>query len=198
MLDRPLRKLIEPAAAPVSRWFVRFPSDALIALAFLAGLGAFAAIAARAYWWGLALVVVNRAFAGLYNLAAKPADRAGRGGFFELVLDAVFSASVPFAFALADPSRALAASFLILGFAVANAAYFAFGMMAASRNTAASEIRAVLFPGGLVERSETFVALAIACVMPQSFGVVAYVLGILCFLTAGMRVAEAFAAFKTP
>src|SRR6185437_11144672 len=42
----------------------------------------------------------------------------------------------------------------------------------------------------LVGKTEIFVALALACLFPGWFSVVAYGLGILCFVSAGLRLAD--------
>jgi hypothetical protein len=89
-------------------------------------------------------------------------------------LDLIVFASVPFAFALADPSRALAASFLL------------FGLIAAgSASLFANAHRAIAILDALV----CVAAFAVACLVPEWFSLNAYVLGVLCFVAAGTRVA---------
>ena len=91
----------------------------------------------------------------------------------------------PFAFALAAPSRALAAMFLMLGL-VARAA----AATAAARLQDSGPILAGLEQASaLVGKTELFVAFAAACVFPNWFSLIAYVVGILCFVAVGSRVA---------
>jgi hypothetical protein len=88
-----------------------------------------------------------------------------------VVLDGVVYASVPFAFALADPTRALAACFLLFGFVAV---------------CSISEKR--------VRLADTLIctmAFAIACFVPSCFGLVAYGLGIACFVVTGIRLTRA-------
>jgi hypothetical protein len=167
-------------------------ANALTAASFVAGLGACAAVATHHYWWGLGSIPANRLLAGLGGAAARTTDAGDLGVFLETVLGVIAAASIPFAFALADPGSALAAAFLIFGFAASEAAFLAFVSTAAMRG--ATSLR----PVGLIESTETFLALALACAFPDWFGVIAYVLGALCFATAGMRVAEAVVRFGEP
>jgi len=90
------------------------------------------------------------------------------GGRMRVVLDGIVCASVPFAFALADPTRALAACFLLFGFVAV---------------CSASEKRV----RPLIDALICTVAFAIACFVPSLFGVIAYGLGIACFVVTGVR-----------
>ena len=89
------------------------------------------------------------------------------GGRTHVALDGIVYASVPFAFALADPTRALAACFLLFGFVAV---------------CSVSEVRA-----RHIDVLICTMAFAIACFVPSSFGVIAYGLGIACFVVTGVR-----------
>lgn len=166
MLDALLRRLTEPALEAVAR---RFSANALVfAFAGLAlGLAALPAIAMRFYLPALAVVVVSRPVAGV---AAAAGRQSGQGDGLVSVFDAICFAGVLFAFALADPSRALAAVFLMFGLTAQWASALALG-------------RAWL------GNFEILVAIAIACIFPDRFAIIAYVLGVLCFVAAGARIA---------
>ncbi|MGD0865626.1 MAG: CDP-alcohol phosphatidyltransferase family protein [Rhizomicrobium sp.] len=194
MLDAPLRKVAAPVLVPAATRLARahMSANALTAASFVAGLGACAAVATHHYWWGLGSIAANRLLAGLGGAAARTTDAGDLGVFLETVLGVIAAASIPFAFALADPGSALAATFLIFSFASSEAALLAFVAVAAKRGMTPVQSR------GLIERTETFLALALACAFPDWFGVIAYVLGALCFATAGMRVGEAVVRYREP
>jgi phosphatidylglycerophosphate synthase len=200
MLDRPLRMVIDPALAPAAGMLARagVSANVVTAAAFLAGLGALGAIATHNYLLGLGLIVANRLLDGLDGLAARLAKVTDLGAFAAASLQFVFYAGVPFAFALADPDRALAAAFLIFAFAASGSIFLAYAVFAAKRGFAERGDAPASFHtlGGLIEGSETFVAFAIVCIVPAWFGIVAYVLGALCFVTAGMRLATGVARFR--
>ena len=126
------------------------------------GLLAIPAIALGRFWIGFALVIVSRAAALI-----------GRPNAPELAatLAAIFLASLPFAFALADPSRALASCFALFGFVA---------FVSVRRVDALVElVCAILF--------------AAACAMPSWFSLIAYALGIASFTAVGATLARRIA-----
>ncbi len=191
MLDAPFRRLSDPVLTPIATHLARanVSANILTTVGFIAGLGAAAAIATHHDWWGLGLVAANRLAAALDGPLARLTRATDLGAFFETVFGILVAAGVAFAFALADPSRALAAAFLIFALVAAGSASLAFVAIAARRGV--TSIRA-----GFIESTETFLALALACALPGWFSVIAYVLGALCFATAGMRIAEAVVSFR--
>jgi phosphatidylglycerophosphate synthase len=190
MLDALLRTFAEPAMAPVAARLSRAQVSAnmLTVAGFVAGLGAVAAIASHNHWWGLGLLAANRLTAALDGPLARLTRATDLGTFLETVFGIFVAAGVAFAFALADPSRAVAAAFLIFSFVVSGSTSLAFVAIAGRRGIAT--IRS-----GVIESTETFLALAIACAHPDWFSVIAYMLGALCFVSAGARIAEAVVNF---
>jgi hypothetical protein len=167
MLDAILRRLTEPALTAVARRFT-LNATACAFASFAVGLAALPAIAMQAYFPGLALVLLSRPISGLAAAAARQSGSAVLVGVF----DSVFFAGLPFAFVLADPSRALASVFLMFGLAASSASFFAFPQAR-----------------GWIGNFELVIGVALACVFPDRFALVAYGLGILCFVAAGARIA---------
>lgn len=147
------------AAARLSALGVSGPAAAVAG--FVIGLLAVPAIGYGHFWIGLGLILASRMIA----LAGARMDSRELG----TVLDPIFFASLPFAFALADPSRALTASFLLFAF-VADLA-------------AAPRAKRTL------EHAAATLAFAGACLFPVWFSLIAYALGLFCFVLAGLRIA---------
>jgi len=147
----------ERLRSPLARF--GFSPHGLVLVGLFLGLIALPLIARRYFWAGLAVIVLSRILAVL-----------GRSGARELAqrLDPVFLASLPFAFALADPARAPVAAFVLFGFVVSVAAG----------------------PIGLAEMLIVSAAFVAACVVPGWFSLIAYALGIASFLLAGLRLAR--------
>lgn len=151
-------------------------------------LAAFAAITLHRPLVGLVFLGVNRALQALIEPLARFGATPGPTALPALTFDFLATASLPLAFALADPARALAAAFLILALATRAVA----GLAQARGATAVERTASRLYPGGeLAERIVAFSALALACVLPTWFSVVAYVLGTICFVMVGFRAATA-------
>lgn len=201
MLDARLRRLIDPPldrlAGPLAD--LGLSANAVTIAGFGVGLGAAAAIAGRAYLLGLALLLVNRALDGLDGAIARRRGVSDLGGFLDIVLDFLFYAAVPFAFALADPAaNALAAAFLIFSFVGTGASFLAYAIMAAKRGIS-TELRgrkSLYYLGGLTEGTETIAALVLACLAPGYFPLIALVFGMLCWLTTATRIAVAWQTLR--
>ena len=200
MLDAPLRKLIDRPFGQAAAQLARYPVSAtgLTIAGFVAGLGAIGSIATHRPLIGLGFIILNRLLDGLDGPLARLTQVTDLGAYLDIVFDFIFYAGVPFAFALADPSRALAACFLILSFVGSGTTFLAYAIFAAKRGIS-SDVRgpkSLYYLGGLTEGTETFLAFALACLLPEWFSVIAYVFGALCFVTTGTRIATAVASLK--
>jgi hypothetical protein len=152
---------------------------------FAAGFAAIPAIAHSAYLAALGLIGLSRLLELLTSAVVQLEGETTYNDFLKRVLELLWSASVPFAFALAEPERALAAMFLMLGL-VARAA----ALTADSKPTRGPVGAALDFGGTLVGKSELFVAYALVCLFPHWFSIAAYALGIACFVMTGSRVSS--------
>jgi phosphatidylglycerophosphate synthase len=172
MLDAILSRYLAPRLAPSAAGLSRTVSaNVLTVTAFVCGAAALPAIGYKKYFLALGLLVLRGALDVLDGAVARVAGPSRMGTTLDRVLDLVMTAAVPFAFALAQPDRALAAMLLMLG------------LVARAGAVTSGEGRA------LIGKSELFVGFALACLFPDRFSIIAYVLGVLCFIAAGQRVA---------
>lgn len=186
MFDTAFRTLIDAPLRFVARRLktLGVGTDALTVAAFVLGLAAVGAVAVGYPLVGLALFLGNRLLEGLAGAAAREESTTELGSVLGAAFDLIVVAGMPFGFALTDPSRALAASFAMLGLLASGATRLALALFAAQRGLAADS-------GALVEGALITLAFVIACLLPDRFSIVAYVLGVLCFVVAGAYVAFA-------
>jgi len=199
MLDDPLKTLTGPfyaRAADALAWRNIRPSR-IVVLGFLLSIAAFPAIVTGHYILGLVLIALGRSVDGLGAALKRQTRATDLGDFLDISLEYIYCAAIPFAFALADPSRALAACFFIFAFTVSASTFLAYTKFAARRGTDArvGGVKGVSHLAGLTDGAEAFIAFAIVCIRPDWFGIVAYVFGFICFVSAGFRVAAAFSDF---
>ncbi len=170
MFDAALGRFVDPALvrarAEVARFGLR--GGSLRAIAVLSGLIAAALVAAHLYLVGLLLFALSRLVAVLD--AELPAST--------LSFDLIVYAALAFGFAIADPSRALAAAFFMLGAVILAACIGVFG-------AGPTPSRSAFFMAGIV----AFVAIAAICIRPDWFSLVAYAAGLACFPLAGLLAA---------
>jgi phosphatidylglycerophosphate synthase len=199
MLDEPLKKWIAPLytrAADALAWRNVRPSRVIIA-GFLLSIAAFPAIVFGHYIAALVLIALGRSVDGLGGAVRRQTRSTDLGDFLDIALEYIYCAAIPFAFALADPSRALAASFFIFSFTVSAATFLAYSKFAAKRgiDVKVGGVKGVSHLAGLTDGAEAFIAFTVVCIHPEWFGIVAYIFGAICFVSAGFRVAAAFSDF---
>ena len=201
MLDRYAAALIRPIANALSKPLARagVTADQLTLAGFLIGLVAAFLIASGAYLLGAATIFLSRSCDALDGAVARQRVPTDRGGFLDIALDFIFYASIPLAFAVADPTRnALAAATLLAAFVGTASSFLAFAVIAAKRGMASTAYpdKSFYFLGGLAEATETLATFAAMCVWPQHFALLAYVFSVACGITIATRLWWGWQALK--
>jgi phosphatidylglycerophosphate synthase len=203
MLDRRAQALIAPglrrAAAGLQRRGVS--ADQVTLAGFALGLAAAAAIALAQPLAGLALLLASRLADGLDGALARLTRPTDRGAFLDIALDFMFYASIPLAFALADPAaNALAAAVLLCSFVGTGSSFLAFAVMAERRglHNLALPDKGLYYLGGLTEATETLICFALMCLWPAAFAPLAYGFALLCGLTWLSRLHAGWAVLAPP
>ena len=203
MLDRPAQALIAPALRVGAHWLVRRGASAdVVSLAgFVLGLAGALLIALGQPLPALALLLASRAADGLDGAVARATQPTDRGAFLDITLDFVFYASVPLAFALADPAaNALAAAVLLAAFIGTGSSFLAFAVLAERRGlkSLAYPGKGLYYLGGLTEATETLACFALMCLQPAWFAPLALGFAGLCGLTLLARLHAGWHSFGAP
>lgn len=201
MLDRALTALIRPAITAGARWLVRggVSANRVTLAGFALGLAAAILIARQQYLSGAGCILLSRLLDALDGAVARQTTVTDAGAFLDIALDFLFYASIPLAFALADPTRnALAAAVLLAAFVGTGSSFLAFAVLAARRgmhNTAYPD-KSFYFLGGLTEAAETLAFFLAMCVWPQHFTPLALSFSALCLVTVATRIGWGFRTFS--
>ena len=193
MLDRALTALIRAPLVAVARRLVAWGvgADAITLAGFGLGLAGAACIATGSFQSGLIALLASRLMDGLDGAVARLTQPTDRGAFLDITLDFLFYASIPLAFALADPlNNALAAAVLLAAFMGTASSFLAFALLAERRGlkSAAYPNKGLYYLGGLAEASETLICFVLMCLWPERFAWWAYGFAALCALTTAMRI----------
>jgi phosphatidylglycerophosphate synthase len=203
MLDRAANARLQPWLVAVARRLVALGvgADAVSLAGFGVGVAAAVAIATGHYGAGLALLLASRLADGLDGAVARLTTSTDRGAFLDITLDFLFYASIPLAFAVADPARhALPAAVLLTAFMGTAASFLAFAVMAERRGLANAALpgKGLYYLGGLTEATETLACFAAMCLWPQHFPVLAYGFAALCAVTTLTRLVHAWQVLGRP
>jgi len=200
MLDRTLMQWLRPGLQRGARllhaWGVH--ADRVTWLGFALGISAAVAIARDATLPGLVLLLASRLCDGLDGELARRTQPTDRGAFLDIALDFLFYASIPLAFAIADPAeRALAAATLLAAFIGTGSSFLAFAVFAERRGLTSDAYprKGLFYLGGLTEASETLICFVLMCAWPQHFALWAYGFALMCGMTIVTRLIAGWRAF---
>ncbi len=201
MLDRFATALIRPAMGATARTLVRagVRANTITVTGFAIGLMAAFFIAIHAYSLGLAAILVSRLCDALDGAVARQTHTSDAGAFLDIALDFVFYASIPLAFAVADPgTNALPGAALLAAFVGTSSSFLAFAVLAAKRGITSLDYpdKSFYFLGGLTEATETLVCFCAMCLWPQHFALLAWVFAGLCAITTTTRIGWGWRTFS--
>lgn len=201
MLDRSIQTALKPLLTRVAQALVRagVGADALTLAGFAVGMAAALSIALQAYWAGLVMLLLSRLMDGLDGAVARETTPTDRGGFLDITLDFLFYASIPLAFAFANPAQnALPAAVLLATFIGTASSFLAFAIVAEKNRMASTALpdKSFYFLGGLTEATETIAALSAMCLWPEAFPQIAYGFAVLCAVTIAMRIGWGWQRFR--
>lgn len=193
MFDRRAAALIKPAVDALARVLVGggIGANQLTLLGFVVGLVAALLIANGLFLAGAIGILLSRLCDALDGAAARQTEATDAGGFLDIALDFLFYASIPLAFAFADPAQnALAAALLLAAFVGTMSSFLAFAVLATKRNLSnlAYPGKSFYFLGGLTEATETLAFFVAMCLWPQHFAALASVFATLCVITTATRI----------
>ena len=203
MLDRGAAALIQPVVNALARRLVRIGVGAnqLTVTGFLMGLFAAFLIANNSYMAGTLAILLSRSFDALDGAVARLTRPTDSGGFLDITFDFLFYASIPLAFAWANPlQNALPAAVLLAAFMGTASSFLAFAILATKRgmNSLTYPNKSFYFLGGLTEATETLACFAAMSVWPEYFPEMAYGFAALCLITIATRLWWGWHAFQDP
>jgi phosphatidylglycerophosphate synthase len=193
MLDRAANAALMPLFQIVARALVRagVGADTVTLVGFAIGMAAAAAIAMQSYALGLVLLLASRLADGLDGPVARLTQPTDRGAFLDISFDFLFYASIPLAFAFANPAaNALPAAVLLAAFVGTGSSFLAFSVLAQKRGLQSAQYpnKGIYYLGGLTEATETLICFALMCLWPERFAWWAYGFAALCALTIATRI----------
>ena len=203
-LDDPVQRVLAPLARRAGR--LGFTPDSITTVGLGLALGCGVAIATGRYGVGLLLIVLNRVADGLDGTLARQAEPTPFGAYFDVLSDFVFYATVPAAFAFAQPSNQPAAVVLIMAFTINGTSFLAFAAVTptatieterAHRRTR-QRTKGFLYSRGIVEGAETITVFMGFCLFPARFTTIAVVFAALCLITAAQRTVTARTLLSPP
>ena len=165
------------------------------------GLGLFASLLIALGLPLLALMplLLGRIADGVDGAIARGSGaQTDRGAFLDITLDFVFYASVPLAFAVANPAaNALAGAALLAAFVTTGTSFLAYAAVAAKRGETSGDYpsKGIYYLGGITEGAETIALFTLCSLWPAWFATLAYFYAALCAFTTFTRIKAGWERF---
>jgi phosphatidylglycerophosphate synthase len=201
VLDRYALATLKPILARLASGLKRLGISAnqLTFVALGLGLASAACISMQNYLLGLALLLFSRLCDGLDGALARMNAPTDLGAYLDITFDFVFYASIPLAFAWANPmANSLAAATLLAAFIATGSSFLAYAILAEKRGlkNSPNPNKGFFFLGGLTEGTETILVFAAMTIWPQWFAPMAYAFSALCVLTVVTRISAALKSLR--
>lgn len=203
MLDAHIRPLIDPPLNAIGRKmaYMGITANGVTLAGLVIGCVAACVIAVEFYTLGLIFIIISRIADGLDGAVARATEKTDFGGYLDITCDFLFYGLIPMAFICADPSaNAVAGAFLLTSFYFNGASFLGYSILAEKYDmeSAARGEKNLYFTGGILEGAETIAFFIALCIWPNLFAPLAWVFGLLCFVTATSRLLLAHRVFTRP
>lgn len=202
MFDKLALKLTKPAVDLIANHRICQNISAEQMTFAALGLGLLSAILIALGQSQIALLplLLGRVADGLDGAIARACnDQKDSGAFLDITLDFVFYASVPLAFAIANPAaNALAGAVLLAAFVTTGTSFLAYAALAAKRGEKSSDYptKGIYYLGGITEGAETILFFVLVCLWPSWFATLAYIYAALCAFTTFTRIKAGWERFR--
>ena len=201
MFDKLALKLTKPVVDRMADYAIchKVTADQMSFAGLGLGLFASALIAAGVPQVAILPLLLGLIADGVDGAIARGSDQqSDRGAFMDIALDFVFYASVPLAFAIANPAaNALAGAVVLAAFVTTGTSFLAYAALAAKRGEKSSDYptKGIYYLGGITEGVETISFFVASCLWPSWFPVLAYIFASLCAFTTFTRIKAGWERF---
>lgn len=193
MLDRYARQIIDPPLNAAGRAIAArgLTADAVTLIGLALGLIAALMIALGTPFWALIPLLASRIADGLDGAVARATAKTDFGGYLDIAADFLFYGAIPAAFVIANPAmNGAAGAFLLASFYFNGTSFLGFAILAEKHGhkTDAQGQKSLYYSNGLLEGTETIAFFVLLCLLPDHFSPLAWIFGLLCFVTATLRI----------
>ena len=192
MIDAQLNKILKPILGifvkKLSKFNINPNTISFIGFAF--GLCCFYSIANAMFIYAFVFLCLNRFCDGLDGAMARFVGETDLGAFYDVVLDFLFYSLFPLSFILLDLDNTYSICFLLLSFVATQTSFLASAWIIEKNKLSISDgqKKSFFYVGGITEGFETIICFIMMIFLNEFVNYIAYVFGILCWITFIMRV----------
>lgn len=192
MIDAKLNIFLRPYLKFLAKIIIKLNVSANIItfLGFFWGLCCFYSIINFYFMGAFLFLVLNRFCDGLDGAVARLLGPTDIGAFYDITLDFIFYSLFPIAFIFVDIKNAYAICFLLLSFVSTQTTFLASAWFIEKNKILVStkQKKSFFYIGGITEGFETIICFILMLFFYQSVELIAYIFGILCWITSISRI----------
>ena len=199
MLDSLIRPFIDTPLNKVGKYLLKIgiSANTMTIIGFVLGLIAMLFIYNQQLSIAFICIVLSRLADGFDGAIARNSKLTDFGGFLDTVCDFIIYSGIVFSFGLYSTENLPHALFLIFSFIGPTTSFLAYAIIAGKRKISTDKRgkKSFYYLGGICEGTETIFTLLLMCVIPQYFGIICIIYGVLCWMTTMGRIYNAWIDF---
>ena len=192
MIDAQLNKILEPLLGIFAKNLLKFNinPNTITFIGFVFGLCCFYFIVKAMFIYAFIFLCLNRFCDGLDGALARLVGETDLGAFYDIILDFLFYSLFPISFIILNLDNAYSICFLLLSFVATQTSFLASAWIIEKNKLIISngQKKSFFYAGGITEGFETIICFIIMIFLNDFVNYIAYVFGILCWITFITRV----------
>ena len=192
MFDAQLNKILKPILDIFAKKLssINVNPNTITFIGFLFGICCFYSIAKGMFINACIFLFLNRLCDALDGALARLVGETDLGAFYDIVLDFLFYSFFPLSFIILDLENSYSICFLLLSFVATQTSFLASAWIIEKNKLSISDgqKKSFFYSGGITEGFETIICFIIMILFNEFVDYVAYIFGILCWITFITRV----------
>ena len=192
MIDAHLHKILKPILEISAKKLLKFniSPNSITFIGFFCGICCFYYIINAMFLNAFVFLCLNRICDGLDGALARLIGETDIGAFYDIVLDFLFYTLFPLSFIFLDIKNSYSICFLLFSFVATQTTFLASAWIIEKNNLSISDgqKKSFFYVGGITEGFETIVCFMMMLFLNEFVNYIAYIFGILCWITFITRV----------
>ena len=192
MFDAQLNKILKPILDIFAKKLssINVNPNTITFIGFLFGICCFYSIAKGMFINACIFLFLNRLCDALDGALARLVGETDLGAFYDIVLDFLFYSFFPLSFIILDLENSYSICFLLLSFVATQTSFLASAWIIEKNKLSISDgqKKSFFYSGGITEGFETIVCFIMMLFLNEFVNYIAYIFGILCWITFITRV----------
>ncbi len=192
MIDSQLNKILKPTLTAIAKQFIKLGVKAnhVTFIGFFFGICCLYLIIKSLFINAIIFLFLNRFCDGLDGAIARIKGETDIGAFYDIILDFLFYSSFPIAFIFVDLNNSYSVCFLVLSFVGTQSTFLTTAWIIEKNKISISDgqKKSFFYSSGITEGFETIIFFTMMLLFHEFFNYIAYLFGILCWITFLTRV----------